>query len=180
MSPQKSRLQYTIFSWYQLTRYRPENRPFLRYFSFLNQKNYSNVHFIQFSQPLIGIYLVWFETSSHWLTRPEKSRVRTRVLGPKIELQKLTILWFFQFLLLFSPWSNFFELVDSIFVISDLDYPREQTFDSIEQFSRNFKCWSSNSTDFKIKFSRKLPNRVKSLLAGVIKVASYENRNEKF
>ena len=148
MSPQKSRLQYTILSWYQFTRYRPENRPFLRYFSFLNPKNYSNVRFIQFSQPSIGIHLVWSETSSHWLTRTEKNRVRTRVLGLQIELQKLTIFWVLWFLLVLGTWLIFFEFLVSIFENSDLDYPREPIFDLIGQFSRKLEKLSSILTDF--------------------------------
>ena len=42
------------------------------------------------------------ESLSYWLTRPQKSRVFKRVLGPEIELQKLIILRVFQFFVVFS------------------------------------------------------------------------------
>ena len=149
MSPQKSRLQYAMADWYQITRHRPENRPFLRYFWFLNPKNYSNVRFIQFCGSPIRPCVVRSETSSHWLIRTEKSRPCTRILGPKIELRKLMTFWFLQFLLVLSTWSTFLELLVSIFVITDLDYPRIPIFDLIGQFPRKIKFLK-----FKISWNR--------------------------
>ena len=183
MSSQKSRLQYAMAGWYQITRHRPENRPFLRYFWFLNPKNYSNVRFIQFCGSPIRPCAVWLETSSHWLIRTEKSRPCTRILGPKIELRKLMTFWFLQFLLILITWSSFFELLVSIFVITDLDYSRIPIFDLIGQFSRKLEYSSSISTDFKFQkfnFSRKLANQVEYWYTGVIKVSDDKNRNQKF
>ena len=166
---QKSSLQYEMVNWYRIIRYRPEIRPFLRYFWFFYLKNNNNLPFFEISPSPIGLCYVWSETSCYWLIGAEKCRPCTRVLGPEIELRKLITFWFLSFLLLFNTWSTFFEFLDSIFVISDLDLPRIPIIDSIGQFSRKCECSNKFSPDFKFQkfsFSRKLSNRVKNWYTG--------------
>ena len=154
---------------YQFVRYWPEIRPFLPYFCIFLPKIYSYVPFFKISPSPIGLCYVWSETSCYWLIGAEKCRPCTRVLGPEIELRKLITFWFLSFLLISSTWSRFFQLLDSMFVISEFDLPRIPVFDSIGQFSRKTEFlkfeirWKFIRT---FALSRKLPNRVNNWYTG--------------